>query len=471
MTRIQRTGADNIPIEKNPQTYAYGTERDSGSARGDILRIKLVMPRVFDQQFTLLPLNLAMLAALTPPEIEVSIADEAVERVNFDEQVDLVGISCTTTVVARGYEIAIEYRKRGVKVILGGTHPTLIPDEAIKYADSVCIGEAEGQWGNILADFKRGKLKRFYRNDDYCDLKDLPIPRRDLFNMKHYHYHSIDTIQTSRGCPFACDFCAVTTMFGHKYRLRPIKDVLAELDTLKRRHIFFCDDNIACNTKYSKELFRALIPYKKRWISQASTTIIKDPELLKLMAKGGCKGLFIGFESLSEENLKKSRKGHNDPKQYKEVVKRLHDHGIGVSGAFVFGLDGDDSSVFERTLEFAMDAKLETAQFNFLTPYPGTAIYDRLKAENRLIKTDWWLSGSGFGAEAGERVVFHPKMMSADELLEGSRWVRKKFYSNSSILRRFFGKGRLSLKRLSPFDLLLYVKFNRGYRKQFSGDT
>jgi len=427
------------------------------------MRIKLIMPRADEQEFKLLPLNLAMLAALTPPEIEISIVDEVVEAVNFDEQVDLVGLSCTTTVVPRAYEIATEYRKRGVKVVLGGTHPTLLPSEAIKYADSVCIGEAEGLWGKMLADFKEDKLEKFYQHNGYCDLSGLPIPRRDLFNTKDYLPAS--GIQTSRGCPFACDFCAVTAMFGHEYRFRPVEDVLAEIKTLKHKHIFFYDDNIVGNPKYSKELFQALIPLKKHWIGQASTTVIKNAELMKLMTKSGCKGLFVGFESLSEKNLKDSHKKHNDPKQFKEVAKRLHDHGIAIAGAFVFGLDDDDKSVFERTLEFAMDLELDTAQFNWLTPYPNTPIYERMRKENRLIDDEWWLTGKGVG-----EVVFHPKMMSADELREGSRWVRKNFYSTSSILKRFFGKSRLSLNRLTLFDLFLYGIFNWGYRGKYARD-
>ena len=338
-----------------------------------------------------------------------------------------------------------------------------MPDEAIKHADSVCIGEAEGSWGQIIADFKGGKLKRFYRNNGYCSLEGLPTPRRDLFDAKHYM--PIDGIQASRGCPFACDFCAVTAIFGRKYRLRPIKDVLAELDTLEHKYIFFYDDNIVCNPRYSKELFRALIPYNKRWIGQAPTTVIRDPELLKLVSKSGCKGLLVGFESLSEENLARSLKKHNDPKQFKEVVKRLHDQGVAICGAFVFGLDDDDNSVFERTLEFAMDVKLDIAQFNWLTPYPGTPIYDRLKAEDRLINTEWWLTGSGLG-----EVVYRPQKMSADELKEGSHWVRENFYSTSSILKRFFGNSRLSLNRLSLFDLLMFSKVNWGYRSQYARD-
>jgi len=429
----------------------------------DVVKIKLVMPRLINQEFSLLPLNLAMLASLTPPEFEVSVVDEAVEKVNFDEQVDLVGISCTTTVVPIAYEIAAEYRKRGVKVVLGGTHPTLIPQEAVKHGDSICIGEAEGLWGELLADFKNNKLKKIYRNSGYCKLEGLPTPRRDLFDIKRYL--PIDGIQTSRGCPFACNFCAVTTIFGHKYRLRPIKDVLSEIETLKHDYVFFYDDNIIGSQRYSKELFQSLIPYKKRWIGQASTTVISDPELLKLMAKSGCKGLFVGFESLSEENLRDSHKIHNNPKKYEEVVKRLHDNGIAISGAFVFGLDDDDISVFEKTLEFAMDLELDTAQFNWLTPYPGTPIYDRMKAENRLLDNEWWLTGSGLG-----EVIFRPRKMSADELKEGSRWVRKNFFSTSSMLKRFFGKSRLALNRLSLFDIMLFAKFNLGYRKQYARD-
>jgi len=421
------------------------------------------MPRIINQEFRLLPLNLAMLASLTPPDIEVSILDEAVESINYDEQVDLVGISCTTTAVPRVYEIAAEYQKRGVTVVLGGTHPTLIPQEVIKHCDSVCIGEAEGSWVQILTDFKEGKLKKFYRNDGYCSLKNLKTPRRDLFNAKHYL--PIGGVQTSRGCPFACDFCAVTAVFGHEYRFRPIEDVLAEIETLNHKHIFFYDDNIVGNPRYSKDLFRALIPYNKRWIGQASTTVIKDPEMLDLMEKSGCKGLFVGFESLSEENLKRSLKKHNNPEQFKEVAKKIHDHGMAISGAFVFGLDSDDSSVFEKTLEFAMDAELDIAQFNWLAPYPGTPIYDRLKGENRLIDNEWWLTGSGVGD-----VVFHPKKMSVSELKEGSRWVRKNFFSTSSIIKRFFGKSRLSLSRLSLFDIFLFTKFNHGYRTQYAKD-
>jgi len=427
------------------------------------LKIKLIMPRIANQEFKLLPLNMAMLASLTPPDIEVSIVDERVEQLNFDEQVDLVGISCTTTVVPRAYEIAAEYRKRDVKVVLGGTHPTLIPQEAIKHADAVCVGEAEGSWGEILADFKKDKLKSFYRNDGYCSLKSLMTPRRDLFNQKNYL--AIDGMQTSRGCPFACDFCAVTAMFGHEHRLRPVEDVLKEIETLKHNHIFFYDDNIVGSPKYSKDFLSALIPYKKHWIGQASTTVIRDPELLKLLEKSGCKGLFVGFESLSAENLKKSLKKHNNPEKFKEVSKKLHDHGIAISGAFVFGLDDDDKSVFEKTLEFAMDAELDIAQFNWLTPYPGTPMYDRMRVENRMIDNEWWLSGSGEGD-----VIFHPKKMSADELREGSRWVRKNFFSTSSILKRFFNKSRLSLNRLSLFDIVLYATFNRGYKALYAND-
>jgi radical SAM superfamily enzyme YgiQ (UPF0313 family) len=374
-------------------------------------------------------LSLTMLAGLTDESWDVTIVDENVQAVDFNIRPDLVGISIMTPLAPRGYAIADEYRKRNVPVVLGGIHPTMMPAEAGQHADAVVTGEAETIWPQVLADTAAGKLKSRYTSDGYRPLADLKIPRRDLLNRKGYFF--INTIQTTRGCPFDCEFCSVTAFYGRTYRTRPVAEIIREIESMEGGHIFFVDDNIVGKPEYAKQLFRALKPLKKKWFSQASLSIVKDRSLLRLARDSGCGGLFIGFESLSQETLKSFGKSVNRAAEYRDAVKQLHDHGIGIQGSFIFGADQDDTSVFSDVLRFVEKAHIEAAIFSVLTPFPGTEIYKSFKQNDRLLHMNWERYDMN-------HVVFKPKKMSPAQLQEGLDWAYKKLYGYPSILRRLF---------------------------------
>jgi radical SAM superfamily enzyme YgiQ (UPF0313 family) len=397
------------------------------------MRILLIVPHAPAGGGNLAPhLGIITLAASTPSDIEVSVIDENVENIDFDDRFDMVGISAMTPTVTRAYEIADSFRQRGVPVVLGGFHPSFMPKEAIQHSNSVVIGEGESTWPNVMRDLKKGKFKKFYKQNTFENLENTPIPRRDLLRRKSYLM--FNTVETSRGCPFRCSYCSVSTFFGHTYRCRPVTEVVKDVETLKGILIFFVDDNIVGIPKRTKNLFRALIPYKRKWIGQASLTIARDPELLDLAARSGCAGLFIGFESLSQENLHEAAKTINFVNRYADEIKKIHDHGIAIHGAFIFGFDHDDDSVFERTVDFVKRNRLDSASFSILTPFPGTQVYWKLMNENRLISKDWNRYGSA---------VFEPKLMSREKLIEGCAWAWKECYSYTSVLRRLARPKRL----------------------------
>ena len=374
-------------------------------------------------------LSLATVAALFPPDADIRIINDSIDTIDFREKVDLVGITAITSTAPRAYEIADKFRKRGVPVIMGGIHPTALPEEAALHADAVVIGEAEGVMQELINDFKTGKLKKFYHSQARPSLANLPLPRKDLFAGSKY-YRELDVVQTTRGCPFNCDFCSVTDFFGRTYRTRPIPEVIREIKQLsKHKIIFFVDDNIAGIPSYAKKLFKALIPLKIRWFGQASIIIAKDTELLKLAAKSGCLSLFIGFESISISSLKQVGKTVNRVRDYSTGIKKIHDHGIGIIGAFIFGFDSDDESVFEKTVAFINRNQIELASFSILTPLPGTRLYKQMEAEGRIIERDWAKYTCG-------EVVFQPKLLTVDQLQNGYYWARKQISSYSSIFRR-----------------------------------
>jgi len=380
-------------------------------------------------------LALTTLAALTSDEWDVSIVDENVETLDFSDLPDLAAISVMTPLAKRGYEIADTLRARGVTVILGGIHPTMLKDEAKCHADAVVLGEAEYCWPQVLTDFKQGKLKPFYKADDLCNLGILPLPRRNLLKKDGYFFTK--TLQTTRGCPFDCEFCSVTSFYGHTYRTRPVRNVIEEIEEMGRGFIFFVDDNIIGNPSYARELFKALIPLRIKWFSQASLNFAKNKELLSLAERSGCKGLFIGFESLSQNTLRAMGKVTNNVSEYRTAVHALHDHGIGIQGSFIFGTDNDDRSVFSDVLRFIEKAHIEAALFSVLTPFPGTRIFETLRRDQRIIDTDWEKYDMN-------HVVFRPKRMTPQDLQEGLHWAYRRLYGHRSIWKRLFPFNRNS---------------------------
>ncbi|HET9956836.1 MAG TPA: radical SAM protein [Polyangiaceae bacterium] len=395
------------------------------------MQIELIAPASEDSAF--LPrLGLGVLAALTPPEDEVIYTDDLVRPFDLErdiKDVDLVGISVDSKTARRSYAIASEYRRRGVKVVLGGIHPTALPEEAANFADAVVLSEAENLWPQVVADAKRGALQRIY-SGPLPDLAGKPNARRDLFRSKKYIPFQV--VQTMRGCPYPCEFCSVSTANGTTMRFRPVDEVLNELRSLGKL-VMFADDNVMIHRKYSGELFTRMAELNKHWIGQCSLAAVKRIENIRLMAQSGCKALFIGFESIDDKTLQHTGKRQNRPSEYREVLDMLHDHGISTWGSFVFGFDTDDPEVFDRTVEFGIEMRLTMALYAILTPYPGTKLYKRLLAEGRLTDPRWWLrenhdQGSPY---------FIPTRMSREALREGWQRAWQRFYSPSSIWKRW----------------------------------
>ncbi|MBW2122462.1 MAG: radical SAM protein [Deltaproteobacteria bacterium] len=372
-------------------------------------------------------LSLTTLAALTPADIDVAITDENVEPIDFDEEVDLVGITGMTIHAPRAYEIARAFRDRGIPVVMGGPHASALPQEAKSHVDSVVIGEAEEVWEQVLSDAGRGNLKPFYKAKGFCSMEGAPRPRIDLLKKKVYFTTSC--VQTSRGCPFRCDFCYVTQFFGNTYRCRPVDEVIKEVEALEDDFVVFVDDNITGNPRYAKELFTRLIPLKKKWAGQSSITIAKNDEMLGLAAKSGCVSLFLGIESLSPENLRAVHKSFNKVNEYEESLRKIHDHGIMVLAGLIFGFDHDDEGVFERTVRFCEKTRIEAPCFFVLTPLPGTPFYDRMEAEGRILHRDW-------SKYTGAEVVYRPKLMTEETLQRGFNWASRTVYSYRSIFKR-----------------------------------
>ena len=374
-------------------------------------------------------LTLTTIAALTPKEFDVRITDENVEPIDFQEDIDLVGITGMVMHAPRAYEIAAQFRRRGIPVVMGGPHASSLPLEAKEHVDSVVIGEAEHVWAGLLDDFREGSLKPFYKAETYSPMERMPFPRLEL--LQKNAYMTVNCVQTTRGCPHRCDFCHVTHFFGKTYRCRPVDEVIEEVKQLNGDFIVFIDDNIAGNRQYAKELFTRLKPLKKKWASQASITLSSDPELLKLAAESGCVSLFVGIESLSSENLKEVNKSFNRVYQFEDAIKAIHDFDIMILAGLIFGLDHDDEGVFERTLRFCERNRIELPSFFLLTPLPGTPLFQRMEAEGRLLHKDW-------GKYNGATVVFKPKLMTEETLQRGFNWVCKEAYSWGSIFKRVF---------------------------------
>jgi radical SAM superfamily enzyme YgiQ (UPF0313 family) len=388
-------------------------------------------------------LSLLYVAACTPKDIEVKLVDEQIEAIDFNEPADLVGISFMTALSYRAFEIADKFRERGVKVVCGGFHPSFRPEECLEHADAVCIGEAESTWPQLIADLKQGKMERIYKAEGRADLAKLNLPRRDLLKTKNYA--PVVAVQTSRGCNHKCNFCSVTSFFGSRHCVRPVDDVIKEITAIKGKDLIFIDDNIVADREYAKELFRAMVPLKKKWISQASIYIADDIELVKLAKKSGCMGLFIGIESLNVNNLKNARKGFNNAQKYVDSIRTLHKYGIGIEAGIVFGFDHDDVNVFRNTLQFLLDNNVEAIQASILTPLPGTPLHEKMDKEGRIISKEWKYYDY-------RHAVIKPELMSSGELQAGVDWVINRFYSPWNILKRVVK----SMFYMGPQDALMF---------------
>ena len=405
------------------------------------------------------PLSLGVLAGLTPPGIECRLFDDRVDEIDYDERTDLVAINVEAFTARRAYEIAAEYRHRRVPVVMGGMHATLIPDEVAEHADSVFTGDAEGLWSQVVADAHAGRLKRRYSGGAGVPQRGA-LPRRDLYAGKRYL--PISLLQFGRGCRHRCEFCAVGEYFDHHQYTRPVAEVVREVATQSRRDLFFVDDNFVADPEAAKELLRALIPLNVRWVSQASIEHTRDPELMQLFVESGCLGNVIGFESLDINNLRQMRKGPNLAAfdRYSEAVARLRSHQLQTWAAFALGYDHDTVESVLATCEWGIANHFTFAAFNVLMPYPGTALYERLQAEGRLLYDGrWWLHPD----YRFNYAAFRPARMTADELTEVAWDCRKRWSSGSSIFRRALD---LQTNLSSPLRFALYCAYNPLFRRE-----
>lgn len=417
------------------------------------MKILLISPAVDAEKRTnkglMMPqLALYILAGLTPPEHEVVIIEEETCHINLEQECNMVGISCMTANAPRAYELCREFKRRGKTVILGGVHPSILPDEALQHADCVVVGEAEGVWEILIKDFQNNNLKRKY-HDPIPDLgKYVP---KDFSKMIKKGLFNLIPIMTTRGCPYNCDFCCVTNLFGKKIRHIPIENVVRDIQESGSKNFMFLDDNIIGHPKYAKELFRAIKLLRIKWVGQASISLLtRDDELMQLAAESGCKVLFIGIESVSEEQLQSMRKAIKDIEHLESAIKKIKKMGILILASIIFGFDNDTKEIFNETVRFLIRNKVSIASFNVLTPYPGTNIYENFKNENRLITTEWMYYDHN-------TVVFKPINMTPYELQIGKINARKKFYSLSSVMKRSLG---------NLFNPLVYFAINYGHMKQ-----
>ena len=379
-------------------------------------------------------LGVTTVAALFPDDWDVSVIDEDSQHIENAGQADLVGISTLTVNAPHAYETADDFRGRGIPVVMGGMHPSALPNEALEHCDAVVVGEAEEIFSRVLDDFETGKMSGVYRGK-LADLSRAPRSRFDLLSEKQRK--TLQSVQATRGCPRDCEFCSVTPFFGHKYRTRPVSSVVSEIEAMLERGgsriIFFVDDNISGRPDYAKELFKALVPLDIRWGSFASVAMARDRELMELARKSGCIELFIGFESILQENLDASNKKWVRVDKMQEDIRIFHDHGIIVEGAFIFGHDHDAKDVFKRTVEFVQTNGIQVPVLGLLTPHPATRLRARLEKEGRLLPeaSDWRLYD-------GAHVLFSPARMSPEELEEGFLWAKKYCCAPRSIFKRLF---------------------------------
>jgi len=428
------------------------------------LKITFILPAIgkkpnekYIRTWKMAPLTVSMLKALTPKEFDTEFFDDRIEDINFETATDLIAISIETYTAKRSYTIADEFRKRGKTIVFGGFHATLFPDEVKQHADSIVTGNAEKVWAQLLDDFKNNKLQPVYHGG--LSFSNL-IQDYSIFEGKKYLPLSL--VETGRGCPHNCEFCAITAFYNCKYQADSIERVIAEIKNAKHKHFFFVDDNLTANPKFAIELFKAIKPFKIKWAGQGTLAMAKNKELLKVMKESGCFLMLIGFESLDEKNLKQmSKEWRTKIGEQDELVQAIHKAGINIYATFVFGFDNDTQQSVETALKFAMKHRFFLAAFNHLLPFPGTRLYKRLQNDKCLIEDNWWLSENyTYG-----NIVFRPKLISAHDLSIACYEARLRFFSVASVIKR----GLALFKRKTPLIVFLqYWLQSYVFRKEVS---
>lgn len=407
--------------------------RNTSEEEQNFYDLKFISKFLFSKKYFAYLLAVPTLVSLTPPEHEIRVFDENIEEIDYGWDADLVGISVRTMFANRAYRISDTFRERGVKTVLGGIHPTMCTDEALQHCDAVVIGEADNVWQTLLHDAENGGLKSTYRAETATDMTACPTPAWSVLSRDRY---ISDIVQTTKGCPFNCEFCSVYAFDGQKIRNKTVDQVIKEINGLggsvagfKKKAIFFADDNIIANKKFSRELFAALKEHNVKWSCQASINIARDDEILRMMKECGCGAMLIGLESISEKNLSQMNKGVNLKNDYISAIKKIQSYGMLVNGSFILGYDFDTQSSFDELADFIEEAKLLMPVINILTPFPGTKLFERLEKEGRIIHRDWSKYDS-------KHVVFSPALLTPEELLEGHKRVIRRIYSFDSIYRR-----------------------------------
>lgn len=406
------------------------------------------VPRRAMLRFSVLPLT--TVASLTPPQHEVRIVDENVEPLDFEADCDLVGVSFMTALAPRAYAIAREFRKRGKIIVAGGYHATLCTAETLCHFDAVVVGDAEDTWPQVLRDIEAGRLQQVYRSAGGA--MTTPIPRRDLLMRTARHYATVNAVQAGRGCRHACRYCSVTAFYQQTYRHRAVSDVLTELQTVSGNFLFV-DDNIVADRDFARELFTRLVPLRKRWVAQCSIEVGDDQELLHLMHKAGCRGLFIGIETVNSANLTAMSKQFNNPHRYRQRLQAIRRAGMAVVAGIIVGIDSDDVGVFAQTLHFLLEEGIDCVQVNILTPLPGTPLFAEMERGGRITDCVW-------SRYDYRHVVFQPARMSAAQLQAGGDWMYAQFYRLDRIFWRFV-RGLFTVGWLPS---LLALKLGLTYR-------
>ena len=397
------------------------------------MKILLISPHPYPRNLLLSKvsypsLTLQQIAGLTPKEHTVKIVDERAEKLNFDNSVDLVGISCLTYNSIRGYEISDTFRKMGKTVVFGGYHASLLPEEAKQHADSVVIGEAELTWPQLLKDFEKGKIKPFYKADKLVEPENIPPARHDIGIYTLF----IEAIQASRGCPTGCEFCAMQKIEGARFRGRPIKNIIDEMKTIKSKNIFFADASLTISPPYTRSLFKEMAELNKKFECFGNINVLtRDDELLKIASDAGVKKWYVGIESISQENINAVGKGTNKVEDYANAIKKIRDYNMDIVGFFMFGFDNDTKDIFDKTLQAMFEWELDEVSFSIVTPYPGTRLFERLEKEGRITSYDWSRYTEG-------NVNFKPTKMSQEDLVDGIRRIAFDFYSFKNAFNRSF---------------------------------